>query len=110
MNAIYLLQAALRMNEMDLALIQDMRDAPLKQPTEQGGNHPLWIIGHLAFTESLFRSMITGEPNPLDEWNAIFGPGTEPQTDLSTYPAFDETFNEFKSQRARKRSVRLSVF
>lgn len=101
MQAIHLLKSALRMNEMDLALIEDMRDAPLKQPTQQGGNHPLWVIGHLTFTEPLFRSMITGQPNPLDEWNASFGPGTQPHTNLSAYPDFDEIVSEFKSQRAR---------
>ncbi len=28
-----------------------IEDAPLTFPTENGGCHPLWVIGHLAFVE-----------------------------------------------------------
>lgn len=31
-----------------MGLIGDMQDSPLTQPTSNGGNHPLWVIGHLA--------------------------------------------------------------
>jgi hypothetical protein len=31
---------------MILKLIDDMKDAPLQMPTSNGGNPPLWILGH----------------------------------------------------------------
>ena len=37
---------------LTLGLIDDMKDAPLTQPTVNGGNHPLWILGHLAYSEA----------------------------------------------------------
>ena len=30
-----------------MGLIEDMKDAPLTAPTPNGGNHPLWCLGHL---------------------------------------------------------------
>lgn len=36
---------------MLLPMIEDMKDAPLTFPTPKGGNHPLWVLGHLAYSE-----------------------------------------------------------
>ena len=47
-----------------LGLVNDMIDAPLIQPTSSGGNHPLWVIGHLTHSESsLVDGFILNEPN-----------------------------------------------
>ena len=53
MNRIELIRWALKMTDDATAqLVEDMRDAPLTQPTPGGkgggGNHPLWVLGHLA--------------------------------------------------------------
>ena len=42
-----ILFAMKRSNGAVIPLIDDMRDAPFVQPTQNGGNHPLWILGHL---------------------------------------------------------------
>jgi hypothetical protein len=36
-----------------LARIEDMREHAVVFPTPTGGNHTLWVLGHLAFVESL---------------------------------------------------------
>src|SRR5207248_5467326 len=36
---------------MTMGLIDDMKDQPLTFPTPKGGNHPLWVMGHLAWVE-----------------------------------------------------------
>ena len=33
-------------------LLADMKDSPLTQPTSNGGNQPLWVLGHLTYSES----------------------------------------------------------
>ena len=38
-------------DRLTMGLIADMRDEPLRQPGSAGGNHPLWVLGHLTFVE-----------------------------------------------------------
>lgn len=95
------IQYTLALNDNDMRLFEDMRDAPLTQPTGRGGNHPLWILGHLALNEAAFHSMISGEANDLERWQPLFGTGTIPSTDPSAYPSYDEVFDAYRRQRAR---------
>jgi hypothetical protein len=84
-----------------LTLAQDMRNASLTFPTPRGGNHPLWVLGHLAVTESqLTHSIILGRDHPLAHWMGIFGPGTTPVADPVAYPSLDEVIRAFKETRA----------
>lgn len=76
---------------MLLPMIEDMKDVPLTFPTAQGGNHPLWVLGHLAYSEGkLLQEMMLGESNPLDDWKEIFSDGTEPVGEADKYPPLDE--------------------
>jgi hypothetical protein len=101
MNAIDVVRNALQMSDkLANTMLEDMRDAPLTQPTARGGNHPLWVIGHLALTEGRLHQMLSGEPNPLDHWSGLFDGGTEPGTDASRYPAFDEVLGKYRQLRA----------
>jgi len=70
--------------------LKELEDAPLTRPTENGGCHPMWIVGHLAYFEGEGRTIMFGEPNPLAHWKAIFGTGSEPSDDAALYPPFDE--------------------
>jgi len=77
--------------EKVLLLIEEMKDAPLTFPTPNGGNHPLWVLGHLAYSEGvILQERMLGEPNPLAQWKDIFGDGTEPVDDSNVYPSFDQ--------------------
>lgn len=91
-----LLKANLEMSmSMVLPMIEDMKDAPLTFPTPKGGNHPLWVLGHLAYAEgSILQEMMLGETNPLADWKEIFGDGTEPVGDADKYPPFDEVLSK----------------
>lgn len=80
---------------------EDMRDAPLTSPTPRGGNHPLWILGHLALSEAGMSGLISGDANPLEHWAELFGQGTEPKTDPSVYPPYEEVYNDYCQVRAR---------
>ena len=53
MNAIDFIRMSLENGKgWTLGLIGDMKDAPLTQPTPNGGNHPIWVLGHLVRAES----------------------------------------------------------
>jgi len=82
---------------MLLPMIEDMKDVPLTFPTAKGGNHPLWVLGHLAYSEGkLLREMMLEESNPLDEWKEIFSDGIEPVGDADKYPSFDEVMTKLQ--------------
>lgn len=102
MNAVQCIRATLDMGLFTtLSLIDDMKDACTTAPTAKGGNHPLWVLGHLAYSEgSMVNNMMLGEPNPLEDWKPIFGDGTEPSADASIYPPFDQVRARFDEMRA----------
>ncbi|MBA3315533.1 MAG: DinB family protein [Planctomycetaceae bacterium] len=106
MQAIELVRFALEMTDgSTLNLVQDMRDKSLTQPGPNGGNHPLWIMGHLCVVEGSLRKILYCEPNPVEHWTPIFGLGSTPQTDASVYPPFDEvvkTFHELRADTLRR--------
>lgn len=100
MKAIDLIRHSLRMTDDALVtLVSDLREAPLTQPTSAGGNHPLWILGHLAVVEGSLHEALLGEPNPVESWKPLFGMGTEPTTDAAVYPSFDEVLGRFRELR-----------
>lgn len=87
---------------LTLALIDDMKDAPLTQPTSKGGNHPLWILGHLAYAEAnIVSHIIGGEENPLIGWKEMFGSSREPVADADKYLPWAEVRQKFDEVRAR---------
>ncbi|OYP38848.1 DinB family protein [Rhodopirellula sp. MGV] len=91
---------------MTLALIDDLKDAPMQSPTSKGGNPPLWILGHLAFGEaSIVEFVIQGNDNPLAHWKDAFGARQEPSTDLADYPSWDEV--RAKSDEVRANTLKF---
>jgi uncharacterized damage-inducible protein DinB len=83
-----------------LGLISDMKDAPLTQPTPNGGNHPLWVLGHIARAESdLLDGFILGKPNRFPELE-ICAMGNAPSTNASDYPSMDELLAKFDEIRS----------
>ena len=101
MNATDLIRFALHLSEQGtVRLIEDIRNAPLTQPCANGGNHPLWNMGHIAFIEGNMRRIVTGEPNPVEHWAPLFAPGTQPKTDASAYPPFEEIVRTWRDLRA----------
>lgn len=102
MKAIDAIRKALEFSDRNtLNLIEDMRDAALTQPTPRGGNHPLWVLGHITFVEGNIPRVIFGEPNPVAKWAPLFAPGTEPTTDAAAYPPFEEVLRTYRDLRAR---------
>src|SRR3569623_747115 len=77
MHAIDAIRAALSFGDMGLRYIEDMRDAPLTRMSSQG-NHPLWVLGHLAVVEGRLRQVILGDAHPLERWKPLFDWGSEP--------------------------------
>ena len=106
MNSIDLIRWALTMTDAGTArLVEDMREVPLTQPTPGGkgggGNHPLWVLGHLSLVDGEMAHVLLGEKNPVEHWRPMFGMGTQPTTDGSAYPSFDEVLRTYRDLRTR---------
>ena len=101
MNALELLRSQIESTkEMTASLLANMHDAPLTFPTPNGGNHPTWIAGHLAYAEAnLIQHMLEGNDNPLLDWKPIFGAGTEPTDDAATYPPLSDLLAKWDEVR-----------
>ena len=84
-------------------LINDLKDEQLTQPTINGGNHALWILGHIAYSESsLTHCMIQGnETCPLEHLKELFDFKCTPSTDASIYPSFDSILADYENAHAQ---------
>jgi uncharacterized damage-inducible protein DinB len=100
MHAIDAIRAALSFGDMGIRYIEDMRDAPLTRMSSQG-NHPLWVLGHLAVVEGRLRQVVLGEANPLERWKPLFDWGSKPSTNAADYPPFDEVLAAYRELRAK---------
>ena len=88
-------------NDWIFGLAKDMADAPLTLPTPKGGNHPLWCVCHLAYSEANFVSvLVKGEKHPFPEWEEIFKPGSEVSNDAAKYPSYEEALKKLEEVRA----------
>ncbi len=85
--------------------LETIEDAPLTFPTENGGCHPLWVVGHLAFVEGLAHEMLSGGGNPVAHWAPIFGQDTVPTADAAQYPALAKVRDQYV--QLRKRNLQL---
>lgn len=83
-----------------LARIEEMREHALVFPTPNGGCHTLWVLGHLAYIESLVvRTFLLGGESPLAGWEAVFD-GTDVSGDAALFPPFDEVLARLRATRA----------
>jgi hypothetical protein len=82
-------------NQAVVPLIDDMSDAPLTLPTPRGGNHPLWILGHLTWVEGEVPKILFGDESPVANWKPIFGIGTAVEADASKYPPFSDVRSKY---------------
>ena len=102
MTAIDALKTALHQSQgFFMALVNDMKSDPLRQPTAKGGNHTLWVVGHLTHSEAgIVSGFLLGEPNPLAKWDYLFGQKSQPVADASKYPSMDELLAAYDKVRA----------
>ncbi len=82
---------------LSMPLMEDLKDQPLAFPTAKGGNHALWITGHIAGTLAwLVDEMLLGKPNRLEHWKPLFDTYTEPVGDADHYPDFETVHKQCK--------------
>lgn len=94
-----------RSEDIVLARIADMREHCFVFPTPRGGCHTLWVLGHLAYIESLvIRAFMLGEPNPLADWEEVFD-GADTSGRVEDFPPFDQVLDECR--RVRASTIRL---
>ena len=101
MKALDAIRISLKFSDMGMTHLSEMKDAPLVRPGPWGGNHAMWIAGHLAVVEGRLQQMLHGTPNPVQQWKPLFDWGSEPTDDPADYPPFDEVMEKFKELRAR---------
>jgi hypothetical protein len=101
MKAIDAIRTTLKFSDMGLKYLATMADAPLLRPGPWGGNHAMWITGHLAVVEGRLQQMLHGGPNPVQNWKPLFDWGSEPLDDPAAYPPFNDVLAKFQELRAR---------
>jgi len=103
MKAIEAIRTTLGFADQGVRFLETMKDAPLVQPGPFGGNHAMWIVGHLTIAEGRLHKILFGSPNPVEHWKFLFDWGSEPKTDPSAYPRFEEVLQTYR--RLREKTV-----
>jgi hypothetical protein len=98
-----------RSNGAVLSVIDEMSSAIDDLPTPNGGCHPLWVLGHLARVEGSIPAILTGEPNPMEGWQRLFGQDSEPVADPAAYPPFAEVRDMYVRLRERNLALLASL-
>jgi len=105
MKAMELIRFALQMTDGGIReMVKDLHGDPLVLPTAGGksgdGNHPLWLMGHLAYIEGSLRYTLLGEPNPVEDWAPLFASGSRPVADPAVYPPLETVIARYAELRA----------
>jgi hypothetical protein len=101
MKALNAIRTVLNFSDMGMKYLGEMSDQPLLRPGPWGGNHAMWIAGHLTVVEGRLHQMLRGRPNPVHHWKPLFDWGSEPTDDPADYPPFDEVMEKLKELRAQ---------
>src|SRR5258706_11231904 len=101
MKALDAIRTVLKFSDKGMTHLGGMKDAPLLRPWPGGGNHAMWIAGHLAVVEGRLQQMRHGTPNPVHQCKPLFDWGSEPVDDLAVYPPFEEFVQKFKKLRGQ---------
>ncbi len=84
-------------------LLSFMEDIPADQMCHQpveGGNHTLWIAGHLAQTDDFFLTALAGRaPACPASYRTLFGMGSQPVNDPAAYPCLDDIKAQLDARR-----------
>ena len=73
-----------------LKLLDSIPAKNLTTPAVPGGNHALWIAGHIAWTDDYFVVSLGGAPGLPEAWAGHFGMGSAPRDDPASYPPLAE--------------------
>lgn len=99
MKAIDVIRMALTFGDGNMRWLEEMRGDPLRQPGPWGGNHAMWVAGHLAVNEGRLHKMLRGTPNPVEHWKPLFDWGSAPETDPAAYPPYDRVLQACRELR-----------
>ena len=87
-------------NTMVPPFIEDMKSKPLVFPTPIGGNHPLWILGHLTYSDGvLLDEIMLDQPRAVADLKKYFQGGTEPMDDDIIYPSMGNLLTRYRDLR-----------
>jgi uncharacterized damage-inducible protein DinB len=98
-----------RSEQIVLSRIEEMRDHCMVPPSSKGGCHTLWVLGHLAYIESLVvRTFMLGGTNPLASWETMFD-RREVSGNPDDFVPFEEALTKCRATRAATNSLLESL-
>src|SRR3954452_10456971 len=109
MKALDAIRTVLSFSDKGMTHLSSMKDAPLLRPGPWGGNHAMWIAGHLTVVEGRLHQMLHGTPNPVHKWKPLFDWGSEPVDDPAAYPPFEEVVQTFRQLREKTHAFLTEV-
>jgi len=83
-----------------LKLLEGLPEQGFTHQPVAGGNHVLWVLGHLAATDDFFLTRLANRESGLpQQWGALFGMGSTPTSDAAAYPSREEVLQRLAERR-----------
>lgn len=101
MKAIDAIRTALAFSDRGMKIFDEMAADAFVQLGPWGGNHAMWIAGHITVIEGRLQKVLHGTPNPVEHWKPLFDWDSKPSTDKSAYPPFEEVLNTYHELRGK---------
>ena len=77
--------------QVTLGLLEDIPEDKLLHQLTPGGNHAVWVIGHLTVTDDDFLAKVAGREAKCSEaWHNLFGTGSKPTDNPGDYPPISD--------------------
>lgn len=74
-----------------LGMAEGIPEDKLCSPPMKGGNHAIWELGHIAWTDHYFMDVLGGKkPKTGESWAKLFGMGSTPSLNKNDYPPLTE--------------------
>lgn len=86
--------------QLTLGLLEDIPDDKLFQQPTPGGNHAVWVMGHLTVTDDDFLTSVAGREAKCPEaWQSLFRMGSKPTDNPGDYPSVAELGQHLQFRR-----------
>ena len=98
-NGVAILEFARRVT---MAFLEDVPEDKMCHAPFPGANHAIWLIGHVTLVDDDLPHRHGGVAKECPEqWQHLFGMGSAPLPERSSYPPTDELIAQFGATRIR---------
>jgi len=89
--------------------VADLSDQEMVEQPAGVPNHGMWTLGHIVYSCQGIAAELGAEPWLPSDWESVFGYGSTPSSNLSSYPKKSEMLTALADSAGRLRELLLGA-